>query len=280
MFNSLKMKCKVVLQPHFHPFHGGTTAGYLVRKIHDRTIGRFLVKKADSIIVMSNIEKNAMCALGADREKINCIPHGIEPSEISQKEIEKFKFKYGITDKDKVIICISRIGSEIVKFFEQLLYLLDKDFIILLVGGLTENLTRNSRNLIPDHLRKRLILTGFLPCETLNAVYLMGDYFVKPTHYEAFGIAFLEAMSVGLPILSYRVGALPELIEGGANGFLFEVGEVDKIAQKIKELSINKKLYNKISENNREKAKRYQWDKVLDRYMEIYENLARELVSR
>jgi len=276
-YKAIKKPCQFVLQPHFHPFPGGTLWGRLIRNIHDGTIGKSLVKMADSVIVMSDVEKHAMQKLGASVEDIIKLPHGIESLNVEKKRDKELKNKWKLNKNHRLIICVSRIDTAVVPFFINLLNLLDKKFVVVLIGGLTGNLTYKIKNVIPKYLKKRFILTGFLPREALDAVYLMGDVFVKPTHYEAFGIAYLEAMSAGLPILSYRVGALPELIKDDENGFLFEVGEIGKIAEKIKELCENKKLYQKISENNKNKAKKYLWNDVLDRYMKLYEELARQI---
>lgn len=276
-YKSLHKNNRLILQPHFHPFPGGNLGGYLLREVHEKTFSKFIIKNSDVVIVMSEIEKNAMRGLGVDECKIHRIPHGIEEIQCSDNEKGRFIKSWQIRDEDIKLICVTRISKDIINFFVTLLKEIGAGFSVILVGGLKEKSLNSIKNVIPKQLRNKFIITGFLPRNDLNAVYCIGDIFVKPTKYEAFGIAFLEAMAAGLPIVSYRVGALPELIENGVNGFLFEVGEVEKIAQKIKELDKNHKLYNKIAKNNREKAKKYLWDNILDKYIEVYEELAREV---
>jgi glycosyltransferase involved in cell wall biosynthesis len=73
------------------------------------------------------------------------------------------------------------------------------------------------------------------------------------------------------------VGALPEIVEEGKNGFLFNEGDDETIAEKIEELKANKKLYREISNRNQKKAKQYGWDSILEQYIKIYEELAKEI---
>jgi N-acetyl-alpha-D-glucosaminyl L-malate synthase BshA len=63
--------------------------------------------------------------------------------------------------------------------------------------------------------------------ETLLSV---ADLFLLPSQEEAFGLAALEAMSCGVPVIGTRVGGVPEVVEDGKTGFLLEVGDVDGMA--------------------------------------------------
>jgi glycosyltransferase involved in cell wall biosynthesis len=226
---------------------------------------------------MSEVEKDALCMLGADNSKIRVIHHGVEFQQITERQKRTLRNSLGIMEKAKIIVCVSRIDMNIVRFFVHLLKKLDTNYVAILAGGIVFYSLESIRKVIPNYLRDRIIITKYLPREELNTVYEIGHYFVKPTNYEAFGIAFIEAMSAGLPILSYRVGALPEIIKNGQNGFLFEENDENKMVEKIKELQSDKKLYYRISLQNREQAKQYSWDKILCKYIEIYEELERDI---
>ncbi|HQG44674.1 MAG TPA: N-acetyl-alpha-D-glucosaminyl L-malate synthase BshA, partial [bacterium] len=56
------------------------------------------------------------------------------------------------------------------------------------------------------------------------------DLFLLPSSEESFGLAALEAMSCGTPVIATRIGGLPEVVEHGLEGFLFPVGDVDAMA--------------------------------------------------
>lgn len=275
-------RVRFVHQPHFHPFPGGTRRGYFARRFYDYTVGKLILRMADKIIIMSEAEKDNLLNIFKDYSKIILIPHGVRSSMYVPIK-KKFRRRLGIQEKDFVILCVSRVGSEQVDFFIRLIRNVSKRMKTVIVGGVWgKNMTLEKLNKKIERagLKGRIYITGYLSESLLIDVYYSSNIFIKPTHFEAFGIVFLEAMSAGLPILSHRVGSLPELIEEGVNGFLFEEDEIEQMSEKINELALNKNLRDKIAKNNREKAKKFLWDNILVRYIELYENLAKELTNR
>ncbi|HMS40965.1 MAG TPA: glycosyltransferase family 4 protein [Pyrinomonadaceae bacterium] len=107
-----------------------------------------------------------------------------------------------------------------------------------------------------------LKITDFI--EFLGAVSLKerlgffekADIFVLPTYAEAMPMSVIEAMAAGLPVISTNVGGIPELVEDGENGFLFECGDVSVLAEKILLLAEDKNLRQKFGKKAREKARK------------------------
>jgi glycosyltransferase involved in cell wall biosynthesis len=65
-------------------------------------------------------------------------------------------------------------------------------------------------------------MAGFLRGEELAAAYASSDVFVMPSRTETLGLVVLEAMSSGLPVVGARAGGVPEMIEDGVSGRLFD----------------------------------------------------------
>jgi len=70
-----------------------------------------------------------------------------------------------------------------------------------------------------------------------------------------------------------RIGGLPEIIKDGENGFLVEPGNPEQIAEKVLLLLGDDELRERISRNNKEKAKQYSWESVVTRLEELYQSL-------
>jgi glycosyltransferase involved in cell wall biosynthesis len=105
-------------------------------------------------------------------------------------------------------------------------------------------------------------------------VFSNSDIFILPSYSEGFPIAMLEAMAAGLPIIATSVGAIPEVIEDGKNGFLIKTGDYNALAEKILILAKDKKLRQKMGKNNIEKIKRqYDREVVMEKLDNIYDKL-------
>ncbi|MDW2211394.1 glycosyltransferase, partial [Vibrio sp. 2025] len=85
------------------------------------------------------------------------------------------------------------------------------------------------------------------------------DIYVQSSHVEGFGLAAVEAMAAGLPVLSSDVPGLNEVT--GSSEYLFEVGDSNRLAQKVAELCEDAALYNSASHYSVNRAKLYTIDK-------------------
>jgi glycosyltransferase involved in cell wall biosynthesis len=70
-----------------------------------------------------------------------------------------------------------------------------------------------------------VFIAGFLHGEELAQAYASSDIFVMPSRTETLGLVVLEAMSSGLPVVAARAGGIPELIQDGISGYLFDDGK-------------------------------------------------------
>ena len=96
------------------------------------------------------------------------------------------------------------------------------------------------------------------------------DIFVLPSRSESFGIANLEAMACGLPIVSTRTGAIPEYIEHGAQGLLVDPGDPSALAQALRRLIDAPSLRQHLGHAARARAREYSWDVVGARLDGLY----------
>lgn len=97
------------------------------------------------------------------------------------------------------------------------------------------------------------------------------DLFLLPSEQESFGLAALEAMSCGVPVIASRAGGLPELIEEGEQGYLLPIGDVEGMAKMGIRLLQDVNLHRKLSESAHKRAHcRFGVDRVVSQYEEYY----------
>lgn len=98
------------------------------------------------------------------------------------------------------------------------------------------------------------------------------DIFVLPSLYEGFGIAILEAMAVGKPVIATRVGGVPEFVIPGETGLLIEPGNVHALADALESLLHDSNLAMSMGAKGRVRAQeRYDISDIVRRHEQVYE---------
>ena len=98
----------------------------------------------------------------------------------------------------------------------------------------------------------------------------MADCLILPSYSEGLGMVLLEAMANGTAVIGSRVGGIPEIIKDGYNGYLFEIGDADRLASRIKILFEDRELLAELSMNAIKVAKRNSRDKQLEKFKKAY----------
>jgi len=130
------------------------------------------------------------------------------------------------------------------------------DCRLVLIG---EGNLRPSLEALADELglRKHVHFCGALPHEEVLQMLQGADIFVHCSDYEGLGMAIMEAMGAGLPVVASRVGGVPDLVLEGETGFMIPPDDVEKYAEKILLLLKNDQLRQKLGSNARYFAEKH-----------------------
>lgn len=102
----------------------------------------------------------------------------------------------------------------------------------------------------------------------------VSDIFLFPSDKESFGLAALEAMITGTPVIGSNAGGVKEVVEHDINGFLSETGDTDDMSQNAIRLIDDKQLYKRFAEAGKKIASdRFESDKIIEKYIHCYEKL-------
>ena len=105
-------------------------------------------------------------------------------------------------------------------------------------------------------------------------LFLKADVFVLPSYAENLPYSLLEAMAAGLPVISTPVGAIPEVVEEGQNGFLIHTGNHEELAEKLLLLLDDPILQRTMSQANQTKIKKgYLPEVAISQFDRIYKKV-------
>ncbi|HVG16412.1 MAG TPA: glycosyltransferase family 4 protein [Chitinophagaceae bacterium] len=141
----------------------------------------------------------------------------------------------------------------------------------VIVGG--GNLLQHYRDRVAaEGLADSFTFTGYVAYEDLPRYYKKMSVFVAPVHRESFGQVTPFAMSMGLPVAGYRVGALPEIIAD--DSLLAPPGDIKKLSKVLIELLDNKERRNQVGIQNNQRAKElFSVEAMIESYKDIYGEL-------
>jgi glycosyltransferase involved in cell wall biosynthesis len=108
--------------------------------------------------------------------------------------------------------------------------------IELTIAGDGHDLATVRDNVQSSGLQERVIFAGWVQNETKADLLKNSDIFVLPSHYEGLPNSVLEAMLSGIPVITTKVGGLPDLINDGVSGYLVESGNISQLADRMENL--------------------------------------------
>lgn len=108
----------------------------------------------------------------------------------------------------------------------------------------------------------------------LAALLAASDIFMIPSGNESFGLSALEAMACGVPVISSDVGGLPEVNVHGETGFVVPMGDIEMLAQRIRELLENEPLRRQMGDASLVRATTmFSIENLIPRYEDLYESV-------
>lgn len=117
-------------------------------------------------------------------------------------------------------------------------------------------------------LGDRVRMLGRVPRAHLHALYHMAAVLLHVSLYEGFGLPVLEAMCVGLPVVTSNLGAMRELGEGSAR--LVNPLEVDEVAEALEKVLVDDALRRRMIDAGRRRAESLSWERTVDETVAVY----------
>jgi N-acetyl-alpha-D-glucosaminyl L-malate synthase BshA len=238
----------------------------------------FCLNQSDAVTAVSeSLRKDTYNHFGTDRD-IHVIPNFIDSLD-KIKPINMEVRRLYAKDDEKIITHTSNFRK--VKRIEDVLLIFDKinkeiPCKLLLAGdGPDRSLAeRMGRDL---NICDQIIFIGKV--RDTSHVLEISDLFLLPSETESFGLAALEAMAVGVPVISSNTGGIPEVNIHGYSGYLSYVGDIEDMANNAIDLLKNEEKLNLFKNQSLLRAKDFSIEKVLPMYEELYESVVKKTLK-
>jgi glycosyltransferase involved in cell wall biosynthesis len=143
---------------------------------------------------------------------------------------------------------------------------------LLIIGDQISKYPRLRRAVDKHKLHKHVRFLGFVPDDTLAALYRLATVFVFPSLYEGFGLPPLEAMASGTPVVTSNRSSLPEVV--GDAAVLVDPYSAVSIAEGIQRVLSDASLRRTLSEKGLARARQFSWESSVQRIHDVYMDVA------
>ncbi|TYP57817.1 glycosyltransferase family 4 protein [Thermosediminibacter litoriperuensis] len=261
--------CRVILTRHWM---GQKNEMGFVRRLINRIVYRLLT---DRVIAVSRAVKVSLIDIGAPAGIIKTVYNGIQLPAYSGELESTIRQELGIPENTPLIGIVARLVPE-----------KGHEFAIRAMPGILERFPGARLILVGDGPHK-----GYLEdlCEKLQVkdkVIFLGfrkdvenvagafDVVLMPSVNEALGLALLETMALGKPVIASEVGGIPEVIKNGYNGILVPPGNVEVLTEKVIELLCWEELRRSLGREAKDTIYRKFTARIMaEKTMEVYDEI-------
>jgi glycosyltransferase involved in cell wall biosynthesis len=255
--------------------HLGVEGDPIPRRYVSMPQQRRLLRNADLIFAMTDMEAEFIASLGVSKERIAVVGVGICPGEVTGGDRERFRRKHqlhgfvagslGALAPDKGTLDLVRAVGR-ARLTDEAITLVAAGPALSSFSGWWEGL--------PAVEREGVRLLGVISQADKRDMLAAIDVLALPSRTESFGIVYLEAWANRKPVIAAMAGAVPELVRPRENGLLVEFGKPDAIAAALLALKLQPHEAVRLGEaGERLMREQYTWPHVLARMDSAYERV-------
>ena len=232
----------------------------------------FSINKSNGVTAVSESLKKATYENFDITNEIEVIPNFIDFRRFSKSNKDHFKKAIAPND-EKLLVHTSNFRKvkrvdDVLRIFQKVKEEIPSKLLLVGDGPERQHMELLARELcVGDEIR-------FLgKQDAVEEVLSVSDLFLMPSGSESFGLAALEAMACGVPIISSNVGGIPEINVQGETGYLSDIGNVEEMAANALSILTNENKLETFKINAFEKAQEFDVNAIVPKYEKYYESV-------
>ena len=237
--------------------------------------GKFLLRKCDYILTITDDEKAKLVANGINPAKIKVSGIGIEEREEKPSNADNFRKKYNINSPYVLQISTQTHdkGSHHTVEAMKVLWRKGINIKLVLIGQILNEFEVYLRSQ-ESYVFENTVILSYASEEDKNNAIDGCKVFVMPSKSDSFGLVYVEAWLHKKPVIAAYCGGVMEVIDEGINGFLVPFGDYEMIAGYVYKLLKDKELAKKMGEEGYKKAQNnYLWEQRIKNFTKLIEGL-------
>ena len=249
----------------------GTDITLLGRDASFEPVISFAINESDAVTAVSQSLRTDTYKLFGINIDIEVIPNFLNPNPFNENVVKEIREEYA-PDGTPMLIHISNFRPvkrvmDVMEIYKRVNEL--KPSILIMVGDGPDR--SKAEQFARDNQLNDVVFVGNVknPMELLSAA----DVMLLPSESESFGLAALEAMASGVPVVSSNAGGLPELNRHGVSGLMSNVGDLDEMAKQVFYLIEKEERLLKFKDQARERANAFSLEAVLPLYEKLYDKV-------
>ncbi|MBC7525684.1 MAG: N-acetyl-alpha-D-glucosaminyl L-malate synthase BshA [Flavobacterium sp.] len=236
-----------------------------------KTAVSFSINKSDIVTSVSQSLKEATYELFNIKKDIHVIPNFIELGKTRNESEIKCERSIMAKQDEYIITHISNFRKvkripDIIKIFYKIQQSIPAKLMMVGDGPEREKAERLCEEL---GIQEKVIFFG--NSNEIDKILSYSDLFLLPSETESFGLAALEAMAWGVPVISTNTGGLPEVNFDGVSGYLSDVGNVDEMANNALKILENPETLATFKEKALSVATQFDISNILPLYEALYQ---------
>jgi len=237
---------------------------------------RMTAQRSDQLITGSNFsKKDILRQYQLPAHKVHVVPLGasLNPS-LQKEEPESHKTLQKHRIQKPYLLCVGRLNprKNLLTLVKAFSWLKNKSQIPhrLVIAGKKDFNTREVMGSIQKSpVSQEILFTGLVPDQDLRHLYKEADIFIYPSLFEGVGLPVLEAMSLGVPVITSNSTSLKET--AGDAALLVDPLDTKALSRAMEKLISSQKLRKSYSRKGRTRAKNFSWRSTARQTLEIYE---------